>query len=987
MQLKTLGGLVLGGSAFSRAKPLLMLAYLALEGPTSRKELADLFFMGTKDPRDSLSTALRGLRRVSPELYVAEANQIRAGVPCDAAELLELLDRGELERATARYEGAFVRGIDVPMCAELEEWVYGKRELIAARVRAAHVRLGESMAAGGRLELAVRHAEAAYSLAGVPELEPEALDRLFTLLRAGKSPKAAELMRDAQALGIALPIGGEVARVPLLHEVADEAPPRHNLPAPTDAFVGRDPELVEIAELLAEPHCRLLTLHGAGGVGKSRLAIQAARDQLGEGRFKDGVFFVALDALSAAEQIALGIAEALDLSLQGEGGPHTQVVGHLEDKHVLLILDNFEQLMSGAMLPADLLAACPHLKIIVTSRERLNLREEHVLTLEGLPVPSMESSFEEAQYVGAVQLMWHRAKQACADFALTPETLPEALKICHLLEGYPLGIELAAAWVRVLPLADIAAEIERNLDLLDSSSRNVATRHQSVRAAFEHSWKLLAPREQQALKKLAVFKGGFRREAAREVVGASLPLLASLVDKSLLRMESGGRYRRHALLYGYTLEIFSSEPKVYRETKDKHAAYFLALAEEAEPQLLGARQVVWLERLEDELDNLRSALEWTETSGQAQAGLRLAGALWRFWFIRGLFDEGRERLQQALSQSAEPTAARAKALHGAGNLATYQGDYAAARALNEENLTLRRALGDEEGVAGALNNLGAIAHHQGDCDSARRLYEESLALRRALGDKYGMASTLNNLGLVACQQGDFTQARALCEESLGIDRALGDKQGIAFSLHNLGLIAHDQADYEVARALYAESLSLRRELGDKQGIALSLNNLGTIAQDQGDLGTAHALFEESLAIYRELGDKRGIALSLHDLGVVARSRGDWAASRSLHAESLTMRRRLRDKRGIAQSLEETGCLRVAEGDGTQAALLWGAAEGLREAIGVPLPPSERARFEDAVTAARAELGCTTFAARWAEGRDLTMEHAVAHALGERVNGV
>ena len=982
MRLRTLGGLALEGTAFRRAKPLLLLAHLALEGPASRRDLADLFFMGAKDPRDSLSTALRYLRRVSPDLIRVRDHEVEARLVCDAAELLELLDAGELKQAVERYGGPFAKGIGLALGAELEEWVYATREYLASGTREAHLRLGETLAARGQIEAAVGHAEVAYALEGAPEPEVEQFGRIYALLHLGKSLKAAEVKRAANTFGIDLATAGDAASDRWRPQSAVAPPPPHNLPAPTDSFVGRDPELLEIGDLLAEPYCRLLTLHGAGGVGKSRLAIQVAHDRLDAHQFDDGVFFVTLDALTSADQIPLSIAEALGMSLQGTEEPLAQIKANLKDKHALLILDDYEQFIDDALLPAELLAACPHVKIIVTSRERLKLQEEHVLSLEGLPIPDAEAGVDEAQFVEALMLLVHRAKKAKLDFRLTRETLPHALEICQLVDGYPLGIELAAAWVRALPLADIAEELHRNLDLLASSSRNTTKRHQSIRAAFEQSWKLLTPKEREALRRLSVFRGGFRREAAREVVGASLPLLTSLVDKSLLRITPSGRYHRHALLYQYTHEKLAAEPRLHRATRDRHAAYFLALADEAEAQLLGPEQGAWLERLEEELENLRSALAWTDASDQAEVALRLAGALWRFWFMRGHLHEGREQLHMALSKSAERTAARANALHGAGSLAIYQGDYAAARDLNEESLTIRRELGDKQGTASALHNLGAIAHHQGDYATAHAIYGESLGLRRELKDAYGIAGTLNNLGLIAAHRGEFAAARTLYEESLAIDRRLANRQGIAYSLHNLGLLAHDQGEYDEARSLYEESLAIRRELGDKQGVAFSLNNLGTIAHDQGDHDAARALFEESLALNRELGDRRGIALSLHDLGATARDQGDYAAARVLCQQSLTIRRQLEDKRGIAASFEEIGAIAAAEGKPALAVRHWGAAEALREAIGVPLPPSEQHRHECAVAAARAQLDASVFVTRWDEGGSTRLEEAIAYALGE-----
>jgi len=479
-------------------------------------------------------------------------------------------------------------------------------------------------------------------------------------------------------------------------------------------------------------------------------------------------------------------------------------------------------------------------------------------------------------------------------------------------------------------------------------------RHQTLRATVDWSYDLLSEPERLLFNRLAVFAGGFTLEAA-EAVGTGerveaddvLDLLSRLVDKSLVTAEEGTddsvRYRLLETLrqYGRERLIASGETE---ETQRRHAAYFLALAEEAEPKLTGPEQVVWLDRLETEHDNLRAALRWVRASGEAETGLRLGGALWWFWYVRGYYLEGRERLAEllALPGAAGRTAARAKVLNGAGVMAWAQGDYA----------------------------------------PARTLHEESLAIRRELGDRRDIARSLNNLGILSYRQGDYTAARSFYEESLAILRELGDKRNIAASLNNLGQVAHDQGDYAVARSLYEESLALFRELGDKRGIAYSLNNLGDAVLGQGDYAAAKSLYAESLVIQRELGDKSGIAEELGHLGEVALGQGDHAAARSLCGESLAMRMELGDRRGIAKSLEGFVGLAAAQTQPERALLLAGAAAALRETIGAPLSPAERPRLERHLETAHQALDEEASAKAFAAGRAMTLEQAIAYALEE-----
>ena len=492
--------------------------------------------------------------------------------------------------------------------------------------------------------------------------------------------------------------------------------------------------------------------------------------------------------------------------------------------------------------------------------------------------------------------------------------------------------------------------------------------------------------------------------------------VSSLLDKSLMyQVEGVGAEPRYWLLetiHEYArekLQESGEEDQLRRE----HALYFTKMAEEAEPELRSERQGEWLARLEDEHANMRAALLWARTAqpefverttggesepSPTQIGLRLAGALWRFWNVHGYMSEGREQLAAALAMNGKAEQdgqdglagdaykrARTKVVAAAGNLAYLQGDYSAARLLCEESLAAYRELGDKQGTALALNNLGNIAIDQGDYAAARALNEESLAIKRELGDKRGIANSLNNLGNVARNQGEHERARALHEESLALKRELGDKRGIASSLNNLGAVAYRQGDYAGARALHEESLAIRREIGHRWGIALALNNLADVARMQGDYPAARSLYEESLVMRRELGDKRGIAYSLNNLGLVASSEGDFASASLLCRESLTMRRQLEDRRGIAEGLGSLATYANMQGMAGRAVRLWAAAETLREAISAPLAPADLADHERNLGHARAQLGEEAFEKARAEGRAMSMDEAIDYALAEKAD--
>ncbi len=619
---------------------------------------------------------------------------------------------------------------------------------------------------------------------------------------------------------------------------ATAATPNHNLPHFLASFIGREKEIAELSQLLG--NARLLTLTGAGGCGKTRLAIVLAKQQVHA--YPDGAWLVELAALTDAGLLPQAVATVLGIKERAGARLLDTLAEYLASRALLLVLDNAEHLIEAcAQLSESLLQRCPRLVILVTSRERIGITGEQTYRVPSLSVPDEESDTTPESIAAheSTRLFIERARLQQPQFAITARNAGAIASICRRLDGIALAIELAVPGIRTLSLEELSRRLDRCFEALSDGSRTALPRHRTLRSLIDWSYELLRDDEKTMLQHVSVFAGGWTLDAAEEVCANDVVgknevrgLLSSLVDKSLVASEHGDPQTRCRLLE--TVRQYArdrlEETNGSSAVRVRHRDYYLSLAEEADPKLRGAEQAEWLRRLEDEHENLRAGLEWSLVEAGSKGGLRLCGALQRFWWTRGHLTEGRQWCTRVLCKAGaeKRTRERAYVLNAAGVLSFDQSDYPAARALHEESLAIRRELGDRSGIAASLNNLGSVVHNQGDYPAARALHEEGLAIRRELGDRSGIASALNNLGNVAVNQGDYPGAMALYEESLAICRELGNQFGIAASLENLGNVALDQGDYSAARALLEECLAIRRELGDRSGIPSSLEGLAAV---------------------------------------------------------------------------------------------------------------------------------------------------------------
>lgn len=692
-----------------------------------------------------------------------------------------------------------------------------------------------------------------------------------------------------------------------------------NLPLPPAGIVGREREVTATTSLLHQPEVRLLTLTGTGGVGKTRLALEAASRVAGT--FRNGAVFVDLAPVTDTANVIPAIARSLAALDQNDAPPFEQLVAFLQDKQLLIILDNLEHLIGAAPEIARLLEHCPDLTILATSRQALRLRSEREYPVSPLALPDLEQlpPYEQLGRIPAVELFVHRAESARPSFALNAANAEIIAGITVRLDGLPLAIELAAARIRVLSPADLLARLQQRLPLLTGGAADLPVRQQTLRATIDWSYELLNRAEQHMFRQLSVFVGGFALEAAESVTTWSadiagdlsrLDTLTSLVDKSFVRAveipgnEPGAEDVRFTMLETireYGLERLAGEGDE-RATRERHTNWCATLAERAEPQLTGADQDIWTARLEREQDNIRSALTWAIDHSEADAAQRMCGTLYRFWAGASLFAEGRGWTERALDiQPAAPSIPRAKSLLGAGVLSYFMGDYRAAESFTSQARDSFQALNDQRGIAYANGNIGLFADVNEEYDKAITHYSLALDVFRKLGDLPHIGFMLGNLGLINYFQGNYQQAKALMEESLENSRTRGDRDSTAITLANLGLVALAQGNVDQAEQLLRETIRLRKVVSNKSHLARSIESLASVA----------------------------------------------AARRQF----------------------------------TRAACLLGAGDGLRSEIGAPLPPKDHADLLNTINHVQGRLEPAEFDAAWETGATMTSDEAIEFALG------
>lgn len=1023
-------------TTFRSLKNQALLAYLAVEAarPHTRPALAGLLW--PEQPENeallNLRQALFRLRNVlandeatPPFLQITPATvqfDQRSDHWLDATAFTHLLDACDhharttpnappdhrrhcrpcserLAQAVDLYQGEFMHGIYINDSPALEEWLLLRREWFQHQALAALYDLAAWHEAQGDFARAYSYAHRQLTLDSLREeayrqaMRTLALDgkrseaiaqyeaccaMLYQELGVPPTPETEALMQQIEA-GI-VPSAGMTATPVQVAAKAVVAPQR--LPTVGTTFVGREAEIARLRELLLDPTHRLVTVVGPGGVGKTRLVLAAATDLAGA--FANGLCFVALAGVADEGGLLAALAGALGFTFQGSGEPQQQLFDYLYSRETLLLLDNFEQLMAAAPLVQALLTHAPRLKMLVTSRERLNFQSEMVLALTGLPTPPVAGE-TDAQRFSSIQLFVERAQRSPLGFTLDEETLPQVVEICRLVEGLPLGIELAAGWADHYTCAEIAQALRDNLDFLTSTQGDLPTRHRSLRAAFDYSWRLLTLVEQQALAQMTVFRGAFSRSAAQAVLTTALPHLLALVNKSLVRLVAPGRYALHEVVRQFAAEALTAPQAVITATsvEERHAAYYLQLVSNQAGLFGQTPQKVMAENLQ-ELDNIRQAWRWAVSHRRADLLGGTVNNLARIYDLAGLYREAATVWQTALAQWPQATAASSSQLSqperhlisqlhlAQARTATVLGDYVEARqqaesaliltrqttdplrqALGQQQMglanyrlgdqatalpllatavTLARASQDARVTADCLLSLGEVQMYQGE-NSGRASFQQALHLYRTVGDRRGEAAALSSLGLFAHMQSDFAQSKDFFEQALQIQRALGDRHSEAMTLNNLAGLYGKQGNYPLSDQYLRQTLHLARLLGYRTGEMQALISLGVNQMAQRHNEAARATFEEALPMARQSGHLRSEGALLNNLGNLASDEQAYATAETFYQQALTVAHKSGDRYHLCGRLHNLGNMRRFQGDYVGAQHYYAEAVTIAEEIG------------------------------------------------------
>ena len=667
-----------------------------------------------------------------------------------------------------------------------------------------------------------------------------------------------------------------------------------NLPLQLSSLIGREAELANLSQMLQDPQCRLINLVGPGGNGKTHLAVEAAA--LNQDKFIDGVFFVSLTSLSSPEFVIPAIAGALDFTFFGATDPKIQIINYLDNKDLLLLFDGVEHVPGSVQLIMDLLCQAPGIKLLVTSQERLNLQGEWVFEVHGLAYPS-DDQIEDALEYSAVDLFLQCAHRVKAEFNPGPGEMKWIVKICRMARGMPLGIELAAAWIRVLSPREIGEEIQRDLDFLSGSPRDEPERHHSLRAVFDYSWNLLTAEEQRGLCQLSVFKGGFQRESALGVAGASIQLLSALVDKSLLQRTPAGRYDMHELLRHYTWSKLMEMPDQGEQVRDRHCGYYMGLLQIQEEHLIGPGQKESLDLISQEFENIREAWGWATQRHQVTVLQKPIRSLGYFFDIRGRFQEaervfrqtiqdleGNQDLNNRFGEDYQVLIPRLYSQRGWFCMRLGKNDQA--RLLLERSVQLISSTNTKGALIEALHNLGVFYRNAGEYQPSQGLFREMAAVAAQIQDQWNLARANANLGLGSQAMGYLQEAHDKTVSAIKAFRNVGDTRMVAMELQYLGGISSELGFFEEAKKDLQESLKISQEIDDPWGVGMALTQLSMVLQNQDDPLEAVKLSRESLALFRGLGEILSILHSLNQLGRATMALGDYHQSQQIFSEAL-----------------------------------------------------------------------------------------------------
>jgi predicted ATPase len=992
---------------FETKKAQALLAFLATEAdrPHQRAALAEMLWPERPEgaARANLRHTLSNLRiaigdRAPPAIRDAAAPFLlttpgtiqfnrASDAWVDVAALSTLLPTGQaahlratpqafpqLEEALRLYRGPFLEGMSLPDSPAFEEWMVFQRERFGRRVLDALHRLAEGYAWLGEYERALEYAWHQVEMESWDEAAQRQVMRLLTVT-GHRDAALAQYQACKRRLEEELGVEPEEETVALYERLRDgvapfpcrPAPP-HNLPAALTPFVGRETELAVVQDRLLDPGCRLLALVGPGGMGKTRLAQEAARALVSQvpGAFAHGVYLVSLAPLASVDEIAPAVAQAVGFQFApatapgAEVEPERQLLDHLRSRQLLLILDGFEHLLDGADRVIRILRMAPNVKVMITSRIRLNLKGEHLFPVTGLDVPAPSPDIErDIARASAVQLFLQGARRVRPHLEPSAGELGTIARICRLLDGMPLAILLAAAWMERHTAAEIAAQLaepEQALHLLAAGWRDVPARQRSIGALFDHSWNLLTGREREVFCRLAVFRGGFGRKAAQAVAGATWGELRALTDKSLLQRTATGRYELHDLLRQYAAARLAAAPDTLASISDRHGAYYAAALRQWGEDLKGARQRATLAEMDIEAGNIHAAWQWAVDQRRVNWLDQAMAGLCRFYEWRGRASEGETTCAAvahtlSVATQGEDLRVRARALAWQSVFAERLGSLNLASQLARQSLqTLRdpvlAGIDTRSERAFASRQLARQAVHT-NLGEARRLADESLALYRQLDQPWGIANVLDDLGWAATWSGQHVEAQCFYEECLGLRRALGDQRGMASALGMLGYNLCQQGKLEAAEHLLRESLAIRWEMADWEGIAEETSSLAILLNWLGRCEEAGALAEEAIASLKDMGDQ--VALS-RLYGILASSSmllGSYVRARAQAETSLSLAREAGSQREAGISCWLLGCVKVAEQACTEA-LPW-----LLESVSA----LQNVEMQDVLSSAYVGLGC------------------------------